>query len=246
MITASATTDYVNPNSNWFCGRQLNVKSSAQFLSSALLPDGRKIEVVCDGKTDGGDWLLLSRRLSDNSTQFHGHTEPSPGWGNISGDFWLGTDVFHQLTSGSDKMELLIDMRLCDNNRVYRRKYQNFSVGDQKSTFELRLDMDPDEDSQEGLSGSNHNPMTCSYEIGRQHAVSCWWWSNRPAVSINAEAGCDIPPPLNNFWFTRKPQRRFQIRTVEMKIRPMRAAVSGGRTKKKNDKPLCLIVFLLF
>lgn len=185
------------------------------------------MNVICDGKTDGGGWLLLSRRVSDNSIHFHTRTEPDPGWGQISGDFWLGTNVFHQLTSGPEKMELLLDMRLCDNNRVYRRKYKNFSVGDKQSGFELSIEPSPDEDSREGLSGSNGKRATCFDDLGRQHSVSCWWWSHHPAVSINAEVGCDIPPPINNFWFTRKPQRRLQIKTVEMKIRPMGKALAS-------------------
>lgn len=187
--------------------------------------NGTKLEVICDG-----DWLVISRRLSDNSTQFFGNLEPDQRWGDLSGDFWLGTEAFHQLTSGPFKMELLIDIRLCNNQTVLQRVYKNFAVGNKLSGYRLTIDPNPDEDETEGLSGSQGTFISCSNIFAQQHAFSCWWWKRHSAVSINDEVGCDIPPPINNFWFTLEPQRRFQIKTVEMKIRPMEAVRSENKT----------------
>lgn len=241
IIVPSSDTKYV-PSSEWFCF-QASGTASAEFRRNITL-NGRQFQIVCDSKTDGGGWLVLSRRLSDNTVQFHNRPEPDMGWGDISSDFWLGTEIFHQLTSGPYKIELLMDMKLCDKNQVFRRKYKNFSVGNKQSGYELRVDRSPGEDDREGLSGSNGRPNRCFDEVGRQHGVSCWWWSTHPTVSINAEIGCDIPPPINNFWFTWKPQRRFQIKTVEMKIRPMPIGTPARETFGNIFSCICLHKFI--
>lgn len=59
-------------------------------------PDGDgPIQVLCDMTTDGGEWT--------GSFDFYlGWDSYKNGFGNLSGEFWLGSDNLHRLTAADD------------------------------------------------------------------------------------------------------------------------------------------------
>ena len=73
----------------------------------------------------------------DGSVDFYRYwTDYQQGFGNLSGEFWLGLDKIHRLTPTAT--QLRIDMQDFDGNSRYAQ-YSSFSVGDSVSKYTLSV-----------------------------------------------------------------------------------------------------------
>ena len=59
------------------------------------------------------------------------------GFGNISGEFWMGNDLLHNLTSGGEH-QLRIDLEDWNGEKKYA-EYDHFSIGDEQDKYRLRF-----------------------------------------------------------------------------------------------------------
>ena len=100
-------------------------------------PDNQTaFQAYCDMDTDGGGWTVFQRR-EDGSVDFYRYwTDYQQGFGNLSGEFWLGLDKIHRLTPTAT--QLRIDMQDFDGNSRYAQ-YSSFSVGDSVSKYTLSV-----------------------------------------------------------------------------------------------------------
>ena len=102
-----------------------------------IQPDDQPaFRAYCDMETDGGGWTVFQRRM-DGSVDFNQYwTDYQQGFGNFSGEFWLGLDKIHRLTSSAT--ELRVDMRDFEGNSAYAQ-YTCFSVGVSASKYVLSV-----------------------------------------------------------------------------------------------------------
>ena len=100
-------------------------------------PDSQTaFQAYCDMDTDGGGWTVFQRR-EDGSVDFYRYwTDYQQGFGNLSGEFWLGLDKIHRLTPTATQLQ--IDMQDFEGNSSYAQ-YSNFSVGDSVSKYTLSV-----------------------------------------------------------------------------------------------------------
>ena len=102
--------------------------------------DGGSLDVSCDMTTDGGGWTVFQRR-QDGSVEFYrGWTDYKNGFGNMSGEFWLGLENIKRLTKNKNKdknQELRVDLEDFEGEKRYA-KYETFKVkaGNYKLTVE--------------------------------------------------------------------------------------------------------------
>ncbi|KAK3891109.1 hypothetical protein Pcinc_004978 [Petrolisthes cinctipes] len=105
--------------------------------NSAFIEDG--VVVLCDHTIDNGGWTIFQHRtnLSTRENFIRPWIDYVRGFGDMSGEFWLGLDNLHTMTSWSQQ-ELRID--LTDYEGEHRwAKYTNFQVGPTQDHYRITV-----------------------------------------------------------------------------------------------------------
>ena len=89
---------------------------------------------LCDTTTDGGGWILIQRRATGDIDFHRGWDEYRTGFGDLRGDFWLGLDPIHTITS-SGPCELRVEMIY--QGRSVCARYGRFYVSDAAHNYQL-------------------------------------------------------------------------------------------------------------
>ena len=88
-------------------------------------------------KTSGGGWTVFQRRLDGSVDFYRGWQDYKNGFGDLNGEFWLGLDKIHRLTTTSTN-ELRIDMEDTSGNTRYA-EYDFFAVTSEQQKYQLSL-----------------------------------------------------------------------------------------------------------
>ena len=89
-------------------------------------------------ETDGGGWTILQKRM-DGSVDFYlNWTDYVHGFGNTSGEYWLGLSKLHRLANGSVSTHLRVDMRDKSGVKGYA-KYSTFYIGGSTTDYTLHV-----------------------------------------------------------------------------------------------------------
>ena len=101
-------------------------------------PDGLgEFEVFCDQKTAGGGWTVFQKRRDGSVDFFRGWDDYKRGFGNLTGEFWLGLDKIHRLTvSGGYKLR--VDLEGSPGKTLFA-EYDSFAVKNETAKYKLSL-----------------------------------------------------------------------------------------------------------
>eukprot|EP00064_Thunnus_orientalis_P011648 superscaffoldBa00001700_g11679 len=180
---------------------------------------GTPMKVYCDMETDGGGWTVFQRRKDGSVDFFRGWKDYVKGFGDLSGEFWMGLDSIHNLTT-TTRMSLRVDLR--DGHESVFAKYSTFEVakrnyrltvggysgtaGDSLSYHNSRIFSTKDRDSAPFITR-----CAMSYRGG-------WWYKNCHEANLNGLYGIDVKHQ-GVIWTTWK-GKDFSIPFTEMKMRP--------------------------
>ncbi|XP_042297044.1 angiopoietin-2-like [Sceloporus undulatus] len=92
-------------------------------------------KVLCDMETSGGGWTVIQHR-KDGSVDFQRTwKEYKQGFGSPPGEYWLGNDFIHLLTT-QGSYSLRIKLQDWENNEAYAL-YDHFQVGPEEHNYRL-------------------------------------------------------------------------------------------------------------
>jgi len=188
-----------------------------------ISPDRRTdMKVFCDQETDNGGWIVFQRRV-DASVSFHRTWEDyKRGFGNPKGNFWLGNDNIHLITSSS-KVSLRIDLEDWSGKRVFAR-YENFKIGKENSRYQISVS---EYNGTSGDSLSYHNNMmfsTRDVDNDNWKTGSCsndlsggWWFNDCHNSNLNGKFLGNTKAYNGIGWASF--QHNLSLKFVEMKVR---------------------------
>jgi ficolin len=109
-----------------------------------------------------GGWTVIQRRSSIDVDFQRNYQDYTNGFGNVSGNHWLGLEHIHLLTAiPGTTSSLRVDFELYNGTRGYQT-YHNASVGNSASGYVLHVTGTPQDVSTLQISGA----PTSSYSYG--------------------------------------------------------------------------------
>ncbi|XP_062400046.1 microfibril-associated glycoprotein 4-like [Sardina pilchardus] len=195
-----------------------------------IYPDGNHsaVRVYCDmgsqNEEGEGGWTVFQRRMDGSVTFYRSWNQYKEGFGNVSGEYWLGLQVLHQLTT-SKTCELKVDMEDFEGNRVFAR-YSNFSVASEEEGYKLTVSGFTDGGAGDSLSYHNgqhfstydtDHPGNCA-----QTYLGAHWYNNCHFSNPN---GVYAHGPTTLFaigvnWRSFR-EYHYSLKSFTMKIKPL-------------------------
>ncbi|XP_044270108.1 microfibril-associated glycoprotein 4-like [Tribolium madens] len=142
----------------------------------------KPFEAFCDMKNRDGGWTYFFNRFDGSVSFDRGWKDYKKGFGNLSGEFWLGLTHLHELTADG-KYQLLVELEDWDKVKAYAH-YNEFAIGSEKEGFSLKVLKHHSGDVEDSLMhsvGAKFSTKDKSHDEGtRINCVeryrSAWWF----------------------------------------------------------------------
>uniref|UniRef100_A0A8C5UZW2 Angiopoietin 2 n=1 Tax=Microcebus murinus TaxID=30608 RepID=A0A8C5UZW2_MICMU len=126
---------------------QIILRDCAEVFKSGLTTNGiytltfpnstEETKAYCDMETGGGGWTVIQRR-EDGSVDFQRTwKEYKVGFGNPSGEYWLGNEFVSQLTN-QQRYVLKIHLKDWEGNEAYSL-YEHFYLSSEELNYRIHL-----------------------------------------------------------------------------------------------------------
>ncbi|XP_052710351.1 microfibril-associated glycoprotein 4-like [Crassostrea angulata] len=152
---------------------------------------GSTVPVWCDMDTDNGGWIVIQRRINGSVDFYRGWDDYKMGFGDPSGEYWIGLQNLHEITS-QGKFILRIDMEFSSQN--YYARYSDFFIQSENSSFRLNFSAFLGGNAGDSLSLHNGRPfstfdrdnddgprsLNCAIEF-----CGAWWYAGCHESNLN-------------------------------------------------------------
>ncbi|XP_055365211.1 angiopoietin-4 isoform X2 [Betta splendens] len=91
------------------------------------------VQVYCDMETGGGGWTVFQRRLNGSVDFQRSWREYRTGFGDVSGEHWLGNEALHLLSS-QDQYSLRVELLDWEGNQAHSQ-YDRFTLGSEQQQY---------------------------------------------------------------------------------------------------------------
>ncbi|XP_032196682.1 tenascin-X isoform X8 [Mustela erminea] len=205
------------------CGEEMQNGASSSRATTIFLNGNRErpLDVFCDMETDGGGWLVFQRRMDGQTDFWRDWEDYAHGFGNISGEFWLGNEALHSLTAAGD-YSMRVDLRAGDE--AVFAQYDSFRVDSAADYYRLHLD------GYHGTAGDSMSYHSGSVFSARDRdpnnlLISCavsyrgaWWYKNCHYANLNGLYGSTVDHQGVSWYYWKGFE--FSVPFTEMKLRP--------------------------
>lgn len=197
------------------------------YTSSGVynVPSRKRIDdprVYCDMITDGGGWMVILRRVNNDSLNFdRTWNKYIFSFGDLLGSYWHGLGNLKRFTDHGrfSRQELRVDLEDWDGNTAFA-KYSTFRVAPEEDLFRLTVD-GYSGTAGDGLSSSNGMAFTSKdsdndMNVDNNCAVQAWggwWFKNCFQAFCNGRFSNLVWAPWKGF--------NYALKKCEMKIRPI-------------------------
>ncbi|XP_072357738.1 angiopoietin-2b [Scyliorhinus torazame] len=165
-------------------------KDCAEVYKSGLTTNGvyplhipnttETVKAFCHMEINGGGWTIFQHR-EDGNVDFHRNwKEYKLGFGDPSGEYWLGNEFVHQLTSQSPHV-LRIQLKDWNGNEAFA-VFDHFFLGNEEQKYRLHI---------KGYSGT----------AGRTSSLSPSGTKFSTKDSDNDECGCNCSQMASGGWW---------------------------------------------
>ena len=146
-------------------------------------------------ETDGGGWTVFQRRKDGSVDFYRNWTDYEEGFGDLTGEFWLGLSKIHRLTPIGNDHTLRVELQDFLNEKKYA-KYSTFNVRDGTIRYQYTLNVG----GYFGTAGDSltfHNGMKFSTkdkdnDIHTSKTYNCavqfqgaWWYKSCHYTNLN-------------------------------------------------------------
>ncbi|ROT75960.1 putative ficolin-1-like [Penaeus vannamei] len=151
------------------------------------------VRVWCDMETDGGGWtVFMARQRQTPQVNFNrSWTEYRAGFGDVAGEFWLGNEMLHRITS-SRKYSLRVEYTLTNQIEQFA-EWEQFRLYDESNNRFITARLSPQ--------------GNCAATIG-----GGWWSYNCRYMHLTGVYGQSLNTTCSS--------QRMQLSQAQMKIRP--------------------------
>ncbi|KAI8488195.1 Fibrinogen- domains (FReDs) [Branchiostoma belcheri] len=187
------------------------------------------VEVYCDMDTAGGGWTIIQRRM-DGSVPFNRTWEEyKHGFGNKNGEYWLGNDNIHLLTTQKN-YTLRVELMDWENQTRYA-EYDTFRVAGESDQYRLTVsgysgtagDSMKYNNGQKFSTVDRDNDATSSRHCSQWRGQGGWWYRGCGNAYINGRylrnCGNSCPTSEGVVWGGWR-FYCYSLKSVSMKIRP--------------------------
>ncbi|XP_071773005.1 microfibril-associated glycoprotein 4-like [Centroberyx gerrardi] len=152
------------------------------------------VQVYCDmgcvDEPDGGKWTVIQRRKDGNINFYRGWDQYRTGFGQASGEYWLGLENIHLLTQRKSYV-LKVEMEDFEGAKAYVQ-YSSFSVGPEQEGYTLSFSGFKDGGAGNSMSEHNGKKFSTFDKDQDTHASHCaktylggWWYGECHSVNPN-------------------------------------------------------------
>ena len=179
----------------------------------------------CDRETDGGGWIVFQRRQDGSVDFYRDWNAYKRGFGSASGEFWLGLDTLHYLTSqAGSTYELRIDMVFKTTAEKHYAKWSTFRVEGEANNYRLHVSGFSSPTLVDSMRTHNGQQFsTRDRDHDSSHGGDCsnlykgsWWYRNCYDVNVNGLYGRSDGDNTGVVYFQNGSK---SLKFVEMKLR---------------------------
>ena len=167
---------------------------------------------------------MFHRRQNGSVDFFRGWNNYKAGFGQVSGEFWLGNDKIHRLTA-SRPSSLRVELEDWDGVRVYA-KYGKFGIGDEQAQYRLEVGLYSGTAGDSLVGHHNNIPFTKkdsdNDSSSRNCAIKCigaWWYNKCQHSNLNGQYLGEKDNWQGVRWYYFRSD--LSLKFAEMKMRPL-------------------------